>query len=507
MTESSDHIINKLIDLIKQAFRLRENPDLICGQSRKSSEAILREVYKREVGPVPPKIMFQSLLDGIRKRKVIPHEITLLFETVNKYGNMTLHPDDELSIRTINEAKIVESNLSGICNWFFNSYLRMETEVDLFTATANNSTNTAVSNYEDLIKAALADHILDLDEYESILQARQDLGLRQNQVSDIERQLCLEILGMKVDGIIDVLSNADLHSFKKLDQIRENRPAWVLRCLENVSAMDNIAIKNYISYYFEEVFPESSIDGDPLESILGCWQGWYFQHTAKTYYDLMFIAKSETEFIGLSIEPINPTWNEKGYEDPYLLAWIDGSLVDDIIFSYEKTMILEKTWTVDYEGVIIENGQLFEGEWNVESLNGSFNAMRSRSLLPIRIFDNMKQHPIVNSTYLNKNMNLTSSWLIQLMGKKSTPGIMHVIELRRKLYANIILPTDESMGISYCEGQYDETAKATIHEINAVDGKESNFKITFTIDWNNQVLNGTMKDDIHRMRVFKAFKI
>ena len=116
---SQDLIINKIIDLLRQAFHLRENPNLICSQSRISGEAILREVYKREFGNVPPKITFQTLLEGIRKRNIAPHQILLLFETVQRYGNMTIHPDDELTYRTEHEALIVESNLSGICNWYW----------------------------------------------------------------------------------------------------------------------------------------------------------------------------------------------------------------------------------------------------------------------------------------------------------------------------------------------------------------------------------------------------
>jgi hypothetical protein len=507
MLSNNDHIINKLIDLLKQAFQLRKNPDLICAQSRKSSEAILREIYKREIGAVPPKITFQSLLEGVRKKNMMPHQISLLFETVNRFGNMTMHPDDELTARTEQEAQIVESNLAGICNWFFNNYLQVEMDEDLFKKPSNSATLTALENYEDLIRSALTDLKLDLDEYENLLQARVDLGIAFEEVLATEQKVCWDMLDKKVDGIIDVLSNSDLNSFKKHDKIRDNRPEWVSRCIDQASTMDNLPMRNYLSYYFDEIINEQSAEGDAMLSILGCWQGWYFQYAAKTYYDLLFLAKNENEFIGLSIEPINPTWNEKGYEDPYLLAWIEGSLVDEILFSYQKTMILENTWSVDYEGVIIEDGQLFEGEWRIKTLNGSFNAMRSKSLLPIRIFDTTHQQPIVASTYLNKLQDLTSSWLIQLTGKTSYPGILHIIQVREQLYANLLVPHEDGIAVSYCEGAYDETAKATIREVQTIKGIPSNFSITFTIDWINHVLNGTIKDDIHRMRVFKGFKI
>jgi hypothetical protein len=502
-----DHIINKLIDTLKKAFHLKEDPDLLIAQSRKSIEAILREIYKREIGPVPPQITIKTMLDKFSQLKIIPHQIHLLFETVNRFGNMTLHPDDELSNRTAQEAQIVESNLAGICNWFFNNYLRLELEETFFTSPTNVTSKTALSNYNDLLRAALTDFILDLDEYENILQARIDLGISEADALIIEQGVCLEILNKKANGIIDVLSNSDLNSFKKHDRIRENRPDWVLRSIHQAMEVENKSLRKYLSFYFDEFSYEAGLDMEAMFSILGCWQGWYFQYEAKTYYDLMFLAKSKDEFIGLSIEPINPTWNAKGYEDPYLLAWIEGTLLDEILFSYQKTMILEDTWSVDYEGVIIEDGNLFEGEWRINRQNGSFNAMRSKALLPIRIFDTTRQQPIVPATYLSRIQDLTSSWLVQIIGKTSITGVLHIIEIRQQLFANLVIPFDDGLALSYCEGNYDESARATITEVASIKGDQTNFKITFNVDWNEQVLNGTMKDDIHRMRIFKGFKL
>ena len=40
----------------------------------------------------------------------------------------------------------------------------------------------------------------------------------------------------------------------------------------------------------------------------------------------------------------------------------------------------------------------------------------------------------------------------------------------------------------------------------SIKGNQLNFIITFNVDWNEQTLNGTIKDEVHRMRVFKGFK-
>jgi len=49
--------------------------------------------------------------------------------------------------------------------------------------------------------------------------------------------------------------------------------------------------------------------------------------------------------------------------------------------------------------------------------------------------------------------------------------------------------------------------RATITEVTAIKGNQLNFNITFNVDWNEQTLNGTIKDEVHRMRIFKGFKL
>lgn len=504
---SQDLIINKIIDLLRQAFHLRENPNLICSQSRISGEAILREVYKREFGNVPPKITFQTLLEGIRKKNIIPHEILLLFETVQRYGNMTIHPDDELTYRTEHEALIVESNLSGICNWFFNNYLELELEEDIFKKSTTESTKTNSSNYEDLLRSALEDHNLELDEYENLVEARNNLGIKIEDAHAIEQKVCAELLNKKVTNIAEVLSNIDLDSLGKQDKVERELPEWAYKCLHQTKNSECEEFKNYLGFYFPELTTSKNTTTDSVSSLIGCWQGWYFQYASKTYFDLLFLAKNENEFIGISIEPVNPQWRDRGFNEQILLAKINGVLENEFLFSFNKSYIVEKPWTIRYEGVIIENGLLFEGEWSINDLNGPFNAARTKSLMPIRIFDTQNQYPIVSATYLNRYKELNSSWFIQITGKETIPAVLHIIDIESKLFANLLIPDGQGMSLYYCEGNYEQTAKANLIEVNTIYGNKINFTISFSIDWNNFTLNGTIKDSIYKMRVFKGIKI
>jgi hypothetical protein len=222
---------------------------------------------------------------------------------------------------------------------------------------------------------------------------------------------------------------------------------------------------------------------------------------------LIFLAKSENEIIGLSIEPINPHWEDKSYEDEQLLALMEGVLEDDVLFTYTKKYLLEKSWSIDYMGVLMESGRVFEGEWAIRDLTGTFNAIRSKSLLPIRIFNTDNLHPVVPSQYLNRQKNLSATWLIQLTGKQTTIGIIHMMEVRGNVFANLMVPNNDSLEVYYYEGAYQEFSKVTLQEVSAVQGTPKESSISFNIDWSSFCFQGTLKDNEHKLRVLKGFRI
>ena len=506
MTE--DLVINKLLDRLRNVITHKGNPDLICIQSRISCEAILKIIYKKQFNQVPPSITFEKLKEGLVKAGVIPSHIVSLFDAIQRLGNKTAHIDENLTERTASEALVVESSLGNICNWFFNEYLKIVFSLESIFQQTENGHNSIRSNYEDLIRAALADKTLEMDEYEDILKAREDLNLSDEAALEIERKVCQELLNVCINNISDILSTTDLIAFKKFDDAGRQKPQWVLKCFEDPRVIRNLQLRNYISFYFNNIELDAEVEQDQILSILGCWQGWYFQYSSKTYFDLVFLAKNENDFIGLSIEPINPTWNNKGYEDKHLLAWIEGALIDDILFSYTKKYILERSWSIKYDGVLMEMGQVFEGEWSINDLNGTFSAIRSKSLLPIRIFNTDDLLPVIPSTYLNRLKDLTSSWFVQIVGKETVYGVIHMIELRGgSVFANLITAMADEIYVSYLEGEYQENSKAKLQELSAIKGICNLSVLTFNVDWTSHTFNGILKDDVHKMRVIKGFKI
>ncbi len=156
----------------------------------------------------------------------------------------------------------------------------------------------------------------------------------------------------------------------------------------------------------------------------------------------------------------------------------------------------------------MEMGQVFEGEWSINDLNGTFSAIRSKSLLPIRIFNTDDLLPVIPSTYLNRLKDLTSSWFVQIVGKETVYGVIHMIELRGgSVFANLITAMADEIYVSYLEGEYQENSKAKLQELSAIKGICNLSVLTFNVDWTSHTFNGILKDDVHKMRVIKGFKI
>jgi hypothetical protein len=510
MAVTDNKIISKLIDLIKLALGFKHKPQVICSQSRVSCEAILKEIYKREIGQIPPKTMFDTLFKSILKEKpgLIPMRITSLIGTIQIYGNMASHPQDELEELSHVHAEMIEKALTGTCNWFFNEYLNITIEDKLFDSQTNNIENAQLENYSDLLHSALADNILELEEYESLIEAKENMTIPIETAIDIEKKVALKLLNKNINSLSDILAKDDLESFRKFDVNKDEKPSWAIKSIEEINKLDDDeSIKQLFKYYFDEIKIDQPFANNQIFNLLGCWQGWYFQYSSKTYFDLIFLARTKSEIIGFSIEPINPSWNHVQNDDKYLFAEISGQINDDIIFSYNKKYLFPNSWTINYNGVILDDGQFFEGEWNIRELNGSFNAIKTRSLLPIRIFDTNLKIPIVKTTYLDNIKILASTWLIQFVGKNTEIGLLHIIEIDYKIYANIITSENKELNLIYCEGNYEELAKVKLESVNNVFGNYPEFNIRFSIDWNNNTINGVIKDSVYLMRAFKGYKI
>ena len=523
---------NEVTELFNQAIAIRNNNDLItfCHKARYSSERILQIIYESEIGKLPSKIKFSTMLQSIEMLNVIPLEVRKLFEAISATGNPNSHPNQITDSKRKMHASIAEQSLAHICNWFFNDYYDLD-EPNLFVLNKNNVLDSKNQNYRDLICASLDDEVLELDEFERIIAARESMQIDINTANSIEKEVVLKLQNKQINDLHEILNPSDLDSFKKYDINKQPKPDWVVKGLESLqNGTSHNVLVHYFKNFFEEITVNTNIDFPILYNLLGCWQGWYFQNSTKTYFNLFFIAKGENQFIGYCIEPINPDWGiEHVHLEPHMYAFVEGNIYDEVIFQFQKTMLVENSWKINYEGVLIGDGQYFEGEWSIRSQNGAFNAMKTKSLLPIRVFDTDSFKPIVPTQFLNNFRNLSSSWFVQMQGKVSQFGLMHILDVKEnknmpsesndnrldfvnsnialKVFSNLIIQSDNQIQNDYFEGCYVESNKVRLNSVSSIYGEHIPTEINFSVDWNTKTISGTIKDAIFKIRSFKGYKI
>jgi hypothetical protein len=507
MENSIKYFVTKLIELIKQTFKFRDTPHIVCQQSRVSCEAILKQIYKREIGDLPKLIMFDQLLKSIVKNnpQTIPTRIQALFGTVQIYGNIAAHAQDDMEQLDSTHADMVEKALGSIFNWFTNEYLQIDIDHgELFTR-ENNRQSQFVTNYKDLLYAALEDKKLTVEEYESILKARNDIEITNEEIQKIESDVFFEKLGSDQLQLIDLIESFDLADFKKFEKNLDHSD-FVTNSLKAADELQNPQWQGYLERYVGKG-NQSDILEPSILGLTGAWQGWYFQSDSKTYFSLFFIAKNEEEFIGISIEPKNPNWQNHHINDHIISASIEGSLSDNIIIEFRKTYLFENSWDIDYMGVILDEGNSFEGEWTIRQLNGAFNAMKTKSMLPVRIFNTLEKLPVANTIYLDQLKLITGTYLVQLIGKSSGFFIMHLLELNGCIHINIIAPFETQIHKRYSMTTHYQSSKIDFNVLNWENLDDIDCNISISIDHTNGKINGVLKDDKNKMRIIKGLKL
>lgn len=507
-----NNISLKILDQIRTALKYRDEPAIICSQSRVSCEAMLKCIWQNEYGIVPQKIMIQELTEGISRKSpnLIPKKIGNLIGTVQIYGNFASHSQGDYDQLDLTHGSIVESALTGICNWFFVDYLKQPAPENLINLKKEPSNYNI---YRELLLSALNDKILEIDEFENIMDARYKLELEEDLANKIDIEIVEQVLNKKINHLSDILNTSDLNTYQKFDERKLDYSPWVANSIQQINENKEKlhCIPFLLQHYLKDIIAEKPFVPDALINILGCWQGWYFQSKGKTFFDLFFVATGINSFTGFSIEPLNLNWgsdfDDDIIADNYLTAMVNGSISDDIIFSFNKKYLFENSWEITYEGVILQEGKTFEGEWEIKHLNGSFNAIKTKSLLPIGIFDTEFRVPLVKTNYLTNFKKLTSTWFVQISGKNNIVGLLHMFEINGQVFANLLYEWEGVLQLSYLEGEYESEGKVGLTVKKSILGEMTNLFIRFTIDWNNNEVNGTVKDEVYKIRSLKGVKL
>jgi hypothetical protein len=507
-----DHLKQiKLIDNIRQTLKFREHPAVICSRSRVTCEAILSEIWQREFRENPNGRMFQSLADGITKKKpeLIPVGIQKLLGTIQHFGNYSSHAQANLEELEDSHAIMVEAALTRIANWFFVDYLCFQPAPD-FQPT-KQSEDAQSTSYRQLITSMLEDGVFELDEYENLVDVRKSLQLPKAVYKEIEKQVVLKKLGRPIESIREILKPGDLQTFKRKYENRAYEyPEWLnlaFTQLQNDTSLSADFIE-LLTYHLKPEQSKMIADFPPAIAFMGCWQGWYAQWNMKTFFDLFFIAKTDSTFLGISYEPVNPNWGwSLTGEDGMLMAALEGDISEEGIIQFKKKMLLEDSWEIQYTGVVLDDGQYFEGEWDIDSQSGSFNATKSKSLLPIHIYDTETNQPITRIKHLERRKDPTGTWFLRLAGKSTSFVLLHLFTNQTEVHANVVYFEENTSQYQYLTGTYDGFDRIVLETDPDTTKNDIFFSIRFTIDWSSNEINGTTKELIHKMRSLKGYRI
>jgi len=139
--------------LVKSFGYADEDPDTFLQNARKTTEAICKFIYTKEIGELKnKKMMLNDLSRALTTQKVIPNKIAILIGTIQTYGNYGSHAQDDFSETTREWIAPCQTALANLTNWFFLEYLNGNVPHELlspindFTEDVSNPKKVAASS-------------------------------------------------------------------------------------------------------------------------------------------------------------------------------------------------------------------------------------------------------------------------------------------------------------------------------------------------------------------------
>jgi TolB-like protein len=153
MTENTkDSLIGSLEEKVTHLSRMLvksfgyadQDPDTFLQNARRTTEAICRFIYIKEIGEPKSKMMLNDYGRELLTKKIIPDRIGILIGTIQTYGNYAAHAQDDLSETTREWISPCQTALASLTNWFFLEYLKGNVPNELVTPVQNYAETQAV---------------------------------------------------------------------------------------------------------------------------------------------------------------------------------------------------------------------------------------------------------------------------------------------------------------------------------------------------------------------------
>jgi TolB-like protein len=141
--ESLEEKVTQLSRMLVKSFGYADqDPDTFLQNARRTTEAICRFLYTKEIGEPKGKMMLNDYGRELLNKKVIPDRIGILIGTIQTYGNYAAHAQDDLSEATREWIAPCQTALASLTNWFFLEYLKGDVPNELVTPVQSFSEGT-----------------------------------------------------------------------------------------------------------------------------------------------------------------------------------------------------------------------------------------------------------------------------------------------------------------------------------------------------------------------------
>ncbi|MBK8369062.1 MAG: DUF4145 domain-containing protein [Bacteroidetes bacterium] len=148
--ESLEEKVTHLSRMLVKSFGYADqDPDTFLQNARRTTEAICRFMYTKELGEPKSRMMLNDYGRELLQKKIIPDKIGILIGTIQTYGNYAAHAQDDLSEATREWIAPCQTALASLTNWFFLEYLKGHVPNELITpvqsyAESNGGRNTNI---------------------------------------------------------------------------------------------------------------------------------------------------------------------------------------------------------------------------------------------------------------------------------------------------------------------------------------------------------------------------
>ncbi len=150
--ESLEEKVSHLSRMLVKSFGYADqDPDTFLQNARRTTEAICRFIYTKELGEPKSKMMLNDYGRELLHKKLIPDKIGILIGTIQTYGNYAAHAQDDLSEATREWIAPCQTALASLTNWFFLEYLKGHVPNELVTPVQSYAESSTTKNYSQTI--------------------------------------------------------------------------------------------------------------------------------------------------------------------------------------------------------------------------------------------------------------------------------------------------------------------------------------------------------------------